>query len=657
MNRNSKWMLALASTIICLPISATAENITTENEMVVTAGRLPLPTKEVASSFTIITSDEIKTYQYQTIVDALKSSPGLTVAQSGSTGTLTSIFARGASSNQTLVLLNGMAINDPSSPGGAANLANIPLDNVERIEIIRGPQSALYGSQALGGVVNIITKTGSRTPVTTMKVEAGTLATLNTSASTGGHVAGTDYFFSVSRAATRGSDTTPSRLRGNLGEEKDGNEVYSVSGSLGHDLTENLQASGFIQYTQANTEFDADGATTGFVNTYQNPDSKIRSKRLLTNLTFDGRFFDDIWKPSLRFSYARQTAHTTDAPDAGGSAYAEDDTYTGKKFDAAFDNIIKASENNLLAVGSSITYEGYESHGFRDFTGGYLILPNTNVDTHALAFYGSDHVTMGDNFFVTVSGRYDKPKGITGRFSYTIAPGAYFAESDTRLTASYGTGYKAPSLQQRFGYDPDSFGGYFIGNPNLKPETSRGWELGFEQGLFFADARIGATYFQSTVNDAIAVVYDIFFNSTAVNVDEFKTKGVEAFFETTPLENITTRVDYTFTVLNADVFASTLTRRPRHQLGVTAQWTPREGTRLAAAYQWTDPYRDLPRDAFGFYINPAPYSVVNLSASQALGHGLTLSGRINNLFDQTYEPVNGFEAPGIEALAAIAVTF
>lgn len=657
MNRITRQALAMACATICLPGLAIAEDQSQAPEMIVSATRFPMPTKEVASSYTIITAKDIETHQYQTIIDALKSVPGLSVAQSGSTGTLTSIFSRGASSNQTLVQINGIAINDPSSPGGAANIASIPLDNVERIEIIRGPQSALYGSQAMGGVVNIITKSGTREPVTSLRIEGGTLGTLNTSASTGGHAASTDYFFSMTREATKGSDATPSRLHGAQGSERDGNEVHSGSAALKTRLNDTLSASTFLQYSDADTDFDSDGMDAFFANTYQNPDSKLRSKKLLTNASLDGSFHDGQWAPTLRIGYTRQTARTTDQPDVGGSIYAEDDVYTGKKLEAAFDNTFRITDGNRLSLGTSFTRDAYQSSGIRDFGGGYFILPQSNVHTTALAAYGSHHMTFGDGFFLTLSGRYDKPKGIDGRFSYTIAPGTYLKQTDTKLVASFGTGFKAPSLQQRYGYDPDSFGGYYIGNPNLKPETSQSWDAGFEQGLPFSDALIGVSWYQSRVRNAIAVVYDIFFNSTAVNVNEFRTRGLEAFFEIRPFDTVTTRVDYTFTILEADVFASTLARRPRHQIGVTTQWAPWDGTQFSADYQWTDPYRDIPRDGFGYYLNPAPYSVVNVAASQTLTKSVTLTGRVNNLFDQTYEPVNGFQAPGVEALAGISVSF
>ncbi len=202
MNNSTLWARHLTALVFSFGALAATSALADETpvktpKLLITSGAEPTPTKEVASSYTIVTAEDIATYQYRDIVALLQTVPGLHVTPYGGAGSLTSVFTRGAGSNQTLVMINGIPVNDPSSPAGAANLANIPLENVDRVEVVRGPQSALYGSQAIGGVINIITKTGSKEPVTTAKIEVGTLGTINTSASTGGSIGATDYFFSV----------------------------------------------------------------------------------------------------------------------------------------------------------------------------------------------------------------------------------------------------------------------------------------------------------------------------------------------------------------------------------------------------------------------------------------------------------------------------
>lgn len=636
------------------PAQADETEITTP-ELLISGGVEPIPTKEAASSYTIITAEEIEKFQYRNVTDALRSVPGLHIVESGARGALTSVFTRGANSNQTLVMVNGLAVNDPSSPGGAANLASIPLDNVERIEVVRGPQSALYGSQAIGGVINVITKRGGSEPRSTLRVEAGTLGTLNTYASTGGSFGDTDYFLSLGRETTNGNDITPSRLHGGMGSEKDGSELVSASGSLGTKLNENLTASFFVQYSDSETDTDEDGSTAAFVNTYQNYDSIFEMKRLFVSGDISGSFYGNKWRPKLSLGYTRQETDSSDFPDAGGSVNLIITKNLGETLTASFDNALDIHPSHRLTFGVSHTADRFKSNGFRDFNG-FVITLNSKADTSNTALHLADHMSFGERIFATVSTRYDMPEDHDNRFSFTIAPGYYHPETDTRLTVSYGTGFKVPSLYQRFGFDPNNFGNFYIGNPNLKPEKSKGWEAGIEQGLFDGKALAGVTYFDTKIEDAVAIVF-IGFDSTAVNIEEFKAKGVEAFFEVNPLDRLTARIDYTWTVVDSDAFTATMSRRPRHKIGLTTSYEPWAGTVFSANAQWIDPYRDVPRDGFGFYVYPAPYTVVNIAASHKLSDSVKLTAAVNNLLDKQYEPAHGFQAPGVEALAGVTFSF
>lgn len=659
--RMTGWGAITALTIAALAaLPAQAEETLETGELLISGGIEPIPTKEVAASYTIITSEEIEKFQYRNLTDALKSVPGLHVVESGARGSLTPVFTRGANSNQTLVLVNGMPINDPSSPGGAANLAGVPLDNVARIEVVRGPQSALYGSQAIGGVVNIITKTGGGEPRSTLRVEGGTLGTLNTYASTGGSFGKTNYFLSLAREATEGNDITPARLRDARGSEDDEAETISTSGRIGTQIDEHVSGSLFLEYTKSDVDTDEDGSTAGFVPVYQNMDSNYEMSRLFMSGDLTGRFMDGRWRPRLSLGYTRQVTQSADKPDPGGAVYLSDVTYEGETIKIALDNTFDLSREHMLSFGGSVTRDKYKSSGFRDL-GGFIISPSSDDTTKAFAVYAGDHMTFGDRLFATVNVRYDAPDDVDNRFTYTIAPGYYHPETDTRLTFSYGTAFKAPSLYQLYGFEPDSFGGFYIGNPNLKPEKSKGWEVGIEQGFLSRKLLTGATWFDTEVEDAIAVFTDpITFNSTSLNVNKFDTKGLEAFIEVKPADNLTARIDYTWTLLKADTGGTVVgafTRRPRHQIGFTGSWEPVGGTVFSTNVQWIDPYRDIPRDGFGFYVYPTPYTVVNVAASHKLNESVKLTAAVNNLLDKRYEPAHGFEAPGIEALAGVTFSF
>jgi len=645
--------------------TARAGTIEIAPEILVTGGAEALPTREVASSYTIITAQDIERFQYRTIVDALNAVPGMHVVQSGGRGTMASAFTRGGNSNQTLVLLNGQPVSDPSTPSGAFNFANIMLENVERIEVVRGPQSALYGSQAMSGVVNIITKTGAGKPSSTVSLEAGTLGTLNATATSGGSFGATGYFLSLSRQATDGNDITPARLRNGMPKEKDASENAAFSGRLNTKFSEYLSGSIFAQYSNSRADMD-EGGTDAFYNpVYEDYANHIRTRALILSGDISGRFADGRWRPKLTLAYNRSESNAVDYLDALLPDYFEDINNNGERLSASFDNVLDLGENNRLAFGANAMREEFSATGIQDFGGGSILTPNSSASTHAFALSASDHQSWGERFFVTVSGRYDMPDDFDNQFTYTIAPGYFHPETDTRVTLSYGTGFKVPSLYQRFGYtisqSPFFLPSIYRGNPDLKAEKNRSWEAGIEQGLLDGMLRLGATYFDSKYENPIDTIYPnapLNYDSTTVNGASFKSHGIEAFVEAAPAETVTLRADYTFTVVDAAQRAGSLTRRPRHQASLAAAWQVSEATSLAGNVQWTDPYLDVRRDAWGVvYLTPPSYTLVNVSLSHKLTETISLNARINNLFNRDYEPANGFAAPGIEALAGISVTF
>jgi len=659
-NSQSWTAIGLASFALALvSLPASADEPMQLPSLVVTAGIEPKPEKEVASSFTIITAQEIEAHQYRSLSDALRMVPGMTLVPTGGAGSQTSVFMRGSNSNQTLVLLNGHPINDPSSATGAFNFGNFMLADVERIEVMRGPQSALYGSQAMGGVVNIITKGGGGTPVNTLVAEGGTLGTLNLNLGTAGSLGYAQYAFSLWRNATKGNDVTPKRLRVGIPKEKDGTDNVGGSLNLSAPLGDYLTASTFLRYSYGTVELDEGGFDAFFNPVYQDFYNKYRSKELYASGSLKGNFLDGRWRPSLSFGVTRYATRTTNDADIFLPTYSGDTSNRGRRFNASFDNAFDLTDSNTLTFGASYTHENLRATGFQDFGGGFVLNPASQASTHGTAFYVSDTQRFAERFFLTLSGRYDAPQDSDNRFTYMIAPSYYHPETDTKLFASYGTAFKTASLYQRFGFLPDSFGSVYTGNPNLTAEKSKGWEAGLEQGLLNGVLKLGGSYFRNKIENGIIIVYDPFFNSSAVNQNTpFRTHGIEAFIETKPLDSLTARLDYTFTLVNSQIVSSTLTRRPRHQIGFSGIWQMDEDTTFSTNVKWVDPYLDIRRDSPVItYIKPKSYAVVDIAASRRIWEGVALTARVNNLFDKRYEPAHGFEAQGIEALAGVRLSF
>lgn len=400
-DRRSIALLAVAaSAATAFATGAHAETDRISDGILITGNLEPLPTKEVTSSYTIITRDDIERHQYRTLTEALRGVPGMHIVQQGGRGSVSSVFTRGTNSNETLVLLNGNPINDPSSPTGAFDFSTIVLNDVDRIEVVRGPQSALYGTQAIGGVINIITRQGGGTPASRLQVEGGTLGTLNLSASSSGSVGGTDYSFAASRHATKGNDITPSRLRRGAPEEKDSTTHSLVSGQITSQLTDQVTGSLFGRFIDINNETDSD--QPGGIG------SEGQAYELFASGSLKGKFDKGRWFPELAVSYARYHRNNHNSPDRF-SATENNDNNLGSRIAVRQDNSYRVLDWNTLGFGATYAYEEFSANGRRYIPpsppfSAYVSTPASDANTSSVAVYGSDHVTIGDSFFMTVSG-------------------------------------------------------------------------------------------------------------------------------------------------------------------------------------------------------------------------------------------------------------
>jgi len=258
---------------------------------------------------------------------------------------------------------------------------------------------------------------------------------------------------------------------------------------------------------------------------------------------------------------------------------------------------------------------------------------------------------FADRLFNAVSVRYDQYDTFGGKTTFRIAPALLIPETDTKLKGSVGTGFKAPTLAELFQNFP-SFN--FFGNPNLKPETSIGFDLGFEQALLEKRLQFGVTYFHNNIDNLINV------NSTATsfeNIGRAITYGVESFVAYTPWEPLTLHADYTFTIAKDDILDQELLRRPKNKASLDAAWHITEKAMLSATLLYVGPWVDVNRAGTVTGLTGNQYTLVNLAGSYDLGNGVTAYARIDNLLDRHYQNPIGFLQPGIGVHAGIRVAF
>ena len=615
-------------------------------EVVVTATRAPTRIERVGASVTVIDRQQIEEQQYRTVTEALRSVPGLRIVASGPRGTSTSVFLRGANSNQTLVLLDGQRISNPSTPSGAFNFADLTTDNVERVEVVRGPQSALYGSDAIAGVINIITRKPERSDIKgSITAEGGTLGTFDGSANLRGRKGRVSFDATLSGVTTEGDTITPERYRPQgAPAEDDGYQQLKAAGRIGVDLSDQLDLAFYGEVTDSELDLD---------DTPEDPNSVENTKRYVTNAEISGNFWDGRYRPTLRFGYTNFRRDNDNRPDAF-SARRIDTVNKGSRTSASLENELDVHEDHTLIFGGELYRESFESDGVQNF-GSFVQRQRSDADATTAAVFLQDVFQLTPQFSGTLGVRYDKPEDFDGQITWHIAPTYQIAATGTRLKGSVGTGFKTPSLFERFGFNPTNAGTAFRGNPGLDAEKSLGWEIGFEQGLFQERLRFGTTYFQTDIENGVTTVFDQNFNSTTVNNVDISTWGVESFVAVQPIERLSLRVDYTFLEAENSDTGARLVRRPRHKVTVEARWQATDRLTLSGGLRAIADGLDV--GLTGGRVDLNDYVVARVAGSYRIAESVDITARVENLTDNEYEIADGFKGPGIETFVGTRLSF
>lgn len=670
----TRSIVYLSSSILALSMlaqaPAAAEDVA-EGPIIVTATRSEQPLETVGSSATVIGKDEIEALQTSSAAELLRSVPGVTVARSGGLGSTTSLFIRGAESAHTLVLIDGVRINDVATPAGTFDFANLMTSGVERIEVVRGSQSVLWGSQAMGGVINFISERPADGLRFDGSAEVGSLNTARADGRISGRSGPVGFSFGADYHGTEGISGV-NRDRG--GYERDGFRHKGARGRITVDLGENVDVDFRGWYASARAGYD--NAFPGAGNDLaDSPDfSKTTQFVLYAGLNarlLDGRFTNrfsisrsatlrDLLNP-LAFPYKTFDSHgetdmieyqggldLTDALHADFGASLEKSRYRSSSYFYSFDPFFGEFFSNSFGRGTArqtsvygqivarpvagLVLTGGVRHDWRRSTGGYGTL----------------------NSFARSS---ETPRSRSAKTVFS-ANGSYTPDGGvTVIRASYGEGFYAPTLYELLSE---------YGNRGLKPETSTGWDAGIVRKLFDGQVELGLTYFRRKTSNLVtfiscagsaAAICVNRPNGTYDNITRALSKGIEATFAFRPNETLNLRANYSHaTALNLTT-RKDQTRRPRDRMAAMIDWTSPWKAALGLSVTHAGKSWDVGLDtAFRrFDVRLPAYTLVDIRASYPITDSLEVYGRIENLTNRHYEAAYRYGSLPRTAYAGVRV--
>ncbi|MEO7162291.1 MAG: TonB-dependent receptor, partial [Bdellovibrionia bacterium] len=484
-------ILLIGSVFLFLPqaFADTDSPVPQAEQIVVTANRVDTPEDQVTSSYTVITKEEIERKQKTQVADLLRDIPGLSVTNAGGPGKTTSVYVRGADPASVLVFIDGIEMNDPLSTGRGFDFGNFSTQDIEKIEVIRGSQSVLYGSDATGGVIQIFTKKGAGALQSSFEGEYGTYKSYRLQGNVRGSIEKLKYFLGVGHFTTEGFPASDQALGNTI---NNGQSLTTLTGNLGLELAPKTTLNWSGRYSNSNYTFstggppgsDGFGGRTGDDPGYNGTDVQGYTKIQMNS------WITDFWEPQVSLTYSlnhRTSDHVSNPLNPSASNF----TYDSNRIRALFQNNLYWGESQNVTIGlDSAVENGTASELYPPSTADSGIKGRSDF-VHGI--FVQDLLKLGD-FFGTLGGRYDIHQYAGNAFTYRIAPGYKIDSTHTTLRASLNTGFKAPSLYQLFST---------YGNSNLKSERSTSFEVGLDQELLRPGTKLSMTYFQTNYDQLV----------------------------------------------------------------------------------------------------------------------------------------------------------
>jgi vitamin B12 transporter len=625
--------LVLVVMLVLLPGLVRAQDVNTPDPkkvdpVVITANKVDTPVSQTGAAITVIPGDDFQTYHYTSIGDALRTVPGVDVRQSGSFGKTTSVSIRGANPSQVQVLVDGVRVKSPTL--GQAELVDIAPDLIERIEVVRGPQSTLYGADAIGGVINIITKKGQGKVIQgSIEEQVGNYGMWVNRGTGYGQWSLLDYSFSGSYMESNGQF------------KHDNADQKALSGRIGLALPYDSSLAFVARWNRTDTDLPVKFVCCGPlpINPLIDVNAQQQSETLILSLEGKTRPVP-WWESRARISRYENAQGFQDPVDPGYDFdFPQSSQINVERREAEWINSFFVGPWSTSTVGLEYRHEEGDNKGV------------FKSATHTKSFFFEQQFRFFDRIFLTGGVRIDDSSAFGTHTTPRGSAAFVIKETGTRIRGSAGAGFRAPTLNELF------FPGF--SNPDLQPETSFSWDVGVDQTFWRERIRLGFTVFYNKFDNLIRFVQtNTFPFVAAINVARARASGVEFTGEADLLKNLVASVNYTYTDSEDLSTDRWLAREPQHRWNIGITWEPIR--RLQLFTQIHVVTRQFESEQAGFNSGHTRIDVggnYRLIDKYGVLQFLDLTARVNNILNEGYAEVRGFPALGTAFLLGARAGF
>ena len=642
----SKKLFSFFTALIFSATLLAQDTTKTLDEVVITATKFPLKQNETGKVLTVISQQQLQKSYGKTLSEILNQQTGITInGANNPLGTNQTLYTRGASGANTLILIDGIPVYDPSGISSEFDINNFSLYNIERIEILKGAQSTLYGSDAVAGVINIITKKSFNKPVSLNAIfSAGSFDTYKGSVALSGSASnGQTYFVSYNKIKSKGFSSANDST-GTKNFDKDGFEQDAFAANYGFKASEKLSVRLNGKYNINKADIDAGAFKDDKDYTYKNQNT-------LGGIVLDHKLKKGFVRAQYNYNFVKRH-FTDDSISIGGFSKYQDGKYSGTSHFAELYSNIELNKNVELVAGIDYRLQSTnQKYVYKpDFGFSVPVLSSDSAKANQVGAYASVIYKTLNGFTTELGGRWNNHNVYGNNFTYSFNP-SYLINKKYKLFANVSSGYRVPSLYQLYSE---------YGNKNLQPESSKSYEAGLQYLADKLNARV--VYFNRDIKNVFAFYTNpVTFSSNYINADKQKDHGIEAEAFVKVCDQISLSANYAFVdgkiytkdFLGKDTVYHNLSKRPKNTFNFNVNYQPSEVVNLSAHFKtvsnfYEEQYFATPYQLKGYYI-------LDLYGEYRFNKKFKIFADLQNVTDQRYFDITGFNTKKINLNAGINI--